>query len=133
MDLQRANVTVASRVMLPANVLFFAVLGANYLLTPNSLLIETPTLRYADGVMQIHAWGVMFVGIAVLMAVALLVHRRVVYQFALWMAMVSMFIWMVVTVASFFLGDASPGAWIWPWYVATACYASSKSLRFWEK
>lgn len=128
MTLTRATVTRASRIMLPAYVVLFTLLGLNYTLTNKDRLLYSPGLAYAEQVISLRAWGLLFLTVAVLMAAALLSHRRTLYRFGLWLCIVSMTTWASILAAAAMLADASPSAWVWPGFVAVACYASHQSL-----
>lgn len=124
----RSNVTAASRIMLPAYVAMFTVLGLNYTLTPRSRLTESPALHYAAHILPLPAWGCMFLAVAMIQATALLIHERTAYRFALWVAALAMGVWAVVFVLAAALTETSPTAAAWPAFVATACMATERSL-----
>lgn len=130
MTLDRTSVTVASRVMLPTYVVLFAGLGTNYAVTPmlSGRLAASPALAYANGLLPLPAWAMMFLTVAVLMAGALASGNRHLYRYALWLAILSMTIWAVVFALAVFRGEGSPTAFFWPSFVAVACYASNRSL-----
>ena len=130
MQLDRKHVTVASRVMLPAYAVLFAGLGLNYVVTSRARLTLSPTLAYADGLLPLPAWGVLFLCVAALMVAALLTKTRMLFRYGLWLGIVCMTIWAGVFASAAYGpgGDASPAAFLWPAFVATACYASNRSL-----
>lgn len=128
MPLTRANVTVASRIMLPTYVAFFAALGLSYLFGPHAPLAASPALAFADDVMPLAAWGGVFLGCSVLMVFALVVHRRLLFRFALRMCALSMLVWAAILLLATLAGDASASAPAWSAFVATACLASDRSL-----
>lgn len=129
MSLHRSHITAASRIMLPTYVAMFAALGLNYLFTPAQRLSASSTaLDFADRVMPIQAWGLMFLAAAVIMAGSLMLGRRVLFRFSLWVCAVSMTIWAVILFTASLTGEASPAAAIWPAFVAMACIASARSL-----
>jgi lysylphosphatidylglycerol synthetase-like protein (DUF2156 family) len=129
----RAHVTVASQVMLPTYVLFFAIVGGNYLTTDRALLRATPALRFADDHFPLPVCGGMFVACALLMLVALAAGRtrwsRALFSYALIVSMICNVLWAVVFLFASIQDDASPTAGAWPMFVATACLASYLSLR----
>lgn len=127
MPLDRAHVTVASRVMLPTYVVFFGVLGVNYLMA-NDAALNAPALVFAANVMPLPAWGGLFVACSLMMTAALLMRRRVLYRFALRMCAVAMVFWAIVIAAASLQGEATPLAAVWSGFVAVACYASDRSL-----
>lgn len=128
MPLDRANVTRASRIMLPVYVVFFAAIGLNYLLTPHVRLIASPALYATDRVMPLHAWGALFLAAAALMVVALLLRRRPLYMYALLLCAISMGLFTLAAIAAPFSSQATPGGWVWPGFVVAACFASYRSL-----
>lgn len=133
MPLTRANVTVASRVMLPAYTIFFAVVGASLITTPLARLAATPMLRYADTIMSVRIWGALFVACALLMAAALARHHRTMFRFALLVCFFSMVLWAVVAILGVFYEPVSYSAWAWPALVAAACMATNRSLAKGER
>ena len=127
MTLSRTNVTAASRIMLPAYVVFFAAIGINYI-RAGATAAASPPLAFANAFMPLPAWGALFVGCALLMAAALALHRRMLYRWALRMCGLSMMFWTVVIGFASLAGEATPAAAIWPAFVAVACMASDRSL-----
>lgn len=128
MPLDRAHVTVASRVMLPAYPVLAGVLGAGFLLTPERVLLETPIYRTMAGLMPLHFWGAGLLLIGAVQVIALLAMRRQTYGFTLGLMAVWMAAWSVVCVVSYFRGEASPVAWVWPAFALCACWATQLSL-----
>lgn len=131
MTLRRADVTIASRVMLPTYPVLAGVLGAGFLFTPEPVLLETPIYRSMAGLMPLHFWGAGLLLIAAVQVVALALYRRRVrdlYQYVLGLLVVWMAAWCAVCVVAFFRGEASPVAWVWPAFAARACWASVLSL-----
>ena len=131
--LTRDNVTAASRVMLPTYVLTFAALGANYVLTPAHTLTQSTALAFADGLMPLPVWGAVFLAASATMLTAIVVHRRLLFRFALRVCAMSMFIWAVVIGLASLGGEASPAAAVWPAFIAVACMASDRSLAIGER
>ncbi len=129
MPLDRQNVTIASRVMLPAYALLNAAFAAAFLTDPQSRLGLTPSLDVARSFMPISAWGLMWFTIAALMVTALVVHHRGIFigvlaaNFAIWLA------WgVLVEVAVSTQPNVSYLAGVLPWFVAVASFASMLSL-----
>lgn len=129
MPLTRANVTAASRIMLPTYPVFFASIAAGLLFTPLDRLVATPAWRFADQLVSLRLWGVGFGAVALGMAIAMLTHHRHRYKVALGVAVVWMTLWAGILASAFLFGDTSPFAWTWPAFVARACYASLVSLE----
>lgn len=129
MPLERANVTAASRCMLPTYPAFFGTVGLGLLLTPTTRLTETPAFAYANRVVDIHLWGTGFLILAIGFIATLALHRRRPYKLALGVAIVWMTLWAAVTVGAAFNDLASFTAWAWPAFIARACWASLISLE----
>lgn len=129
MTLTRDNVTAASRVMLPAYVLLFAYLGTNYALLVEGRVAKSPSLSYVDGLMPLPAWGGVFLAVAGILAAALLSRHRDAARYALWLGVVCMGGWALLFAAAAYWNDAPTSTCAWPAFVATACFASNRSLR----
>lgn len=127
MPLDRAHITVASRIMLPAYVVFFASQGVNYMIADETAR-ASPALSFADDVMPLAAWGVVFLGCSALMVVSMIVKSRNLFRFALRICGLSIMFWAAAITAASLAGDATPLAATWPAFVATACYATDRSL-----
>lgn len=128
MPLDRAHVTVASRIMLPAYPLFAAGIGLSLILTPLDRLSETPAFRYVAELAPLRLWGAVFLTVAAVLVVALLVRRRPAYVLGLSLMCMWMLGWAGLLVASAIKEESSWSAWTWPLFVAVACYASLASL-----
>jgi hypothetical protein len=128
MPLTRHTVTAASRIMLPTYPFLFAGLGINYV-TDADRLDQSPGLRWIDGhLMPLPGWGLVFLGAAALMVVALVARRRLLYRFALWMCLLASAAFAVALACAVLFGIASYTAPIWPAFVARCCWASERSL-----
>src|SRR5690242_8857003 len=82
MPLDRAHVTVASRIMLPAYALIYAGVGLAFLLQ-DPARTSSPAFDVAKSLLPIHAWGWVFLAVAVAETAALITHRRRAYVLAL--------------------------------------------------
>lgn len=133
MPLTRTNVTAASRVMLPTYAVFFGIVGLGLVATPESRLHRTPAFAYADRWVDLTLWGAGYLVIAVALVVALALRSRRGYRSALSAGFVWMIGWAVLTLLAALQGDASYSAWIWPAFVAVACWASLVSLAAGER
>lgn len=131
--LARWNVTIASRVMLPAYPGLLGYLGAGFLLTPEAELLETPVYRSMAALMPLRLWGAGLVAIAVAQVVSLLLKKRAPYAGSLCVVIVWMTAWAAVNIVSYFQGEASPLAWPWPAFAATCCWATLLSLKAGER
>ena len=130
--LQRDTVTAASRIMLPTYVVFFGLLGINYLAADQTAQ-ASPPLVYVDDRVPLPAWGAVFLTCAAVMAVSLLLRRRTLYRYALWYCGLAMVVWMVGIAFASKAGEATPFAWVWAYLAASACFASDRSLGTGEK
>ncbi|HKY57652.1 MAG TPA: hypothetical protein VJL80_06415 [Aeromicrobium sp.] len=127
MPLDRAHVTVASRIMLPTYIGFFLIIGCNYIIDPPRLA-QSPMLRFADSLMSLQVWGSLFVACSLIMAAAMWSKRRTLYRFGLILAGTSMGLWAIAATFGAFLEPISFSAWAWPTFVTCATVASNRSL-----
>lgn len=129
MPLDRANVTIASRVMLAAYPVLNIIWGAAFLLDPQGRLGRAPSLQPARDAADLWLWGVMWLTLAALMAAAWFTRNRDRYIFAL---KVNRWVWFgwgfLIESAVFTQPDVSFLAGTMGWFVATACWASDRSL-----
>lgn len=124
------SITVASRIMIPAYVLFFAAVGANFVFTSEQRLTKTPALQFAQSAAGgLRLDGSLFLMVAALIAGSMLWGRRMPCLYALYVAAIMMSVWGTVQFVAVFLGDSSPSGWCWPALVCAACVATSRSLR----
>lgn len=127
MPLDRAHISIAQRVMTVVNPAFAGLLGYAYTFKAAELQ-DAPAYDAAAQILPLQLWGIGFIGIALMLAAARLVHRRVVFVAGLaWLT-----IWMVVFAGLFIKvyadGAATFIAWVFPAYVAAACWASMLTL-----
>lgn len=127
MPLDRDHLTVASRIMVPTYVVFFSVVGSNFLFGPSARL-QSPMLRYADTLMDIHIWGGLFLGCGLLMLTAMWLRNRDMYRYGLIVCALSMATWALVAVLGIFAQPISFSAWAWPGAMTAACLATNRSL-----
>lgn len=128
MPLDRAHVTVASRIMLPTYPLFVGSVGLSMTLTPLDRLLETPAFAYAADLAPLRLWGAGFLAVAAILIAGLLVHRRSTYVAGLAVMVTWMGGWTALLALSAINGDSSPSAWTWPAFVAVAGFATMSSL-----
>ena len=128
MPLTRANVTAASRVMLPVYVITFCWIGGSWAFTDEGRLIKTPALEYANAVLPLPFWGVLLVWTGLLILGAILSGRRDFCRLALWVGLVVMGVFCALFTFAAAYGQASPSAPAWPFIIAAACFASDRSL-----
>lgn len=131
MPLTRKTVTAASRIMLPAYVILSAVFGLVYVFDPFGRLDGVHALafqrRLTGGSMVV--WGLIFLGLAVLMLVAFTRHSRLLFAFALCCCAFTWFLWGCAYTASVVIDpQTSILAPVLPWFVTACCTASSVSL-----
>lgn len=129
MPLTRANVTVASRVMLPAYPILAAAVGLNYLVAGDRLLEVGVIYRVADKIVPLHWWGLMFLIVALAQAFALVSRSRLAYELALALMAGAMVTWGSVGLLAAAREGGSWTAALWPGFVAVACIASFRSLN----
>ena len=127
-DLNRSDVTVASRVMLPTYVVFFFLLGASLIFTPEPRLLQTVTFRYADQYLDLNSWGFGYVCLALIMASALILGRRKIFLLSLSATMLWMLGWTTLSFLGAIEFSASFSDCLWPAVVTCACWASMRSL-----
>lgn len=127
--LTRVSVTIASRVMLPADVVFFAVVGTSFVATPTHRLRETPSLRYLDDRVGVAFVGVAFLVFAAVLLFAMVEHRRALAQKALSVMALWLWIYAAANIAAAVVGQASWSAWAWPAHIGLGCWASLLSLE----
>lgn len=133
MPLTRTNITAASRVMLPTYALFFGAVGLSLVATPQARLHRTPAFEYADRWVDLTLWGTGYLAVAVALVLALALRNRRGYRTALAAGFVWMIGWAILTLLAAFNGAATYSAWIWPAFIAVACWASLVSLAAGER
>lgn len=132
--LDRHSMTAASRIMLPTYAALFLLSGANYLTIDSGVLAASPALAYADHVIDLRGWGLLFIADGLLMVAALIIGQRIWFRYALLLAFLSEVVWSVVFAVAALdnSGVVSRSAWLWPAFAATACVASYRSLTIGE-
>jgi hypothetical protein len=133
MPLNKENVTLGTWVMMPTYLIFAAGVGAGTLLTPVSRLLQTPTLAYANSYVPIHAWGVVFLVVAGSLAVSRLLEHRTAYMATLSIMLLWIGFYALMCVFAADNGQAAWSSWLWPTFVARACWATLLSLAAREK
>jgi hypothetical protein len=127
--LHSSKITVASRLMLPVDLGFFAVLGIVLLSTPEVDLKSTPTFAFADTLVDLSAWGVGFMLLTFGLTVAFIMENgRELARWVLSVAVLWLAAFAIVALVAAIKGDATYAAWAWPAYVSFACLASTLSL-----
>jgi hypothetical protein len=95
--------------------------------------VATPALSFAADHLALTTWGLGFLTVGVLLTGALVVHKRNVYKLGLGVAIVWLCIWSALLAWSAIEGGGSPAGWVWPMFVARACWASLVSLEVGER
>lgn len=133
MPLDRAHITVASRVMLPTYATIFGLLGLLFLIQQPSRT-AAPAFAPAKMVLHwlpgdpIHAWGVVFLTVAGLEVVAMVVRNRRLYLAGLVIGAGLVTFWTIVLTAA---AAASPAVsftsavWVGGWVAAHVATARS--------
>lgn len=129
MRLDREHLTVASVVMLPTYVVFFTGIGIAQVATPKARLLASPMLRYSDRLMDLRAWGALFIACGLLMLTALWLRNRMLYRYGLVVCGLSMAAWALVALVGIWYEPVSYSAWLWPAFATAACWASNRSLE----
>ena len=119
---------IASRVMLVVYPVFAAGIGLSFTTTPTHRLRETPSTRYLDDLVGIGVVGIVFLALAALLAVALVARRRQLAVLSLGALASWLIAYATVTLLAALNGQASFSAWLWPGFVAAACWATMLSL-----
>jgi hypothetical protein len=132
MPLTKDTMTVASRLMLPCYVVTFCWIGLNYLVTAKTRLTESPTLRYADSVVDLRALGLLLTVSGLLMLGALLTRRREPARYTLILAGICFGILFTIFAVATIQSEASPSAPAWPFLGLCACTASYRSITRYE-
>jgi hypothetical protein len=129
--LDRAHVTKASRVMLPAYIALTGALGLVYLFDPLGNLSRAQPLAFPRAVMGGHMepWGALFLALSIGLAASLCRGSALAVCLALCCSAVTFALWAVMYLATT-LSDqaASVTASFWPAFVSTACVASLRSI-----
>lgn len=129
MTLDRASVTVASRVMLPTYAIVNAIFAAAFLSDVQGRLEVAPALDFARSWPPIEQWGLLWFALAAVMVMALLVHHRTTYVVALAINVAAWLMWGILTGASVLTQElVTPLAGVLPCFVAAASFASMMSL-----
>lgn len=128
MRLDRDTVTSASRIMLPTYVVAFGWIGASYVLQRPATISDHPALAYADELLDLDAWGAMFLVTAGVILAAMVTGSREKAMYALILGLICCVIWWGVFMAAWLWGDGSSSAPAWPMLGAFACFASYRSI-----
>jgi hypothetical protein len=128
MPLDRQHITRAARILLVPTALFSLGVGLTWIRTPESRLLASPGLAYADALLTLRAWGGLFLAAGLLMVAAMLTRNRLAYRAAVLFTFITLVIWSGVLVLAAFDSQTSPSAWQWPAQIACACLALYASL-----
>lgn len=127
MPLTRANVTRASRIMLPAHAIVSAGIGAAWFIQ-DDVRTRIPALYSLRDIWPIQATGMLLLSIGILVAVAILAQRRELAAVMLLAGALAYTFLAVVIAVSVASHPGSYSAPLWPLYIAAAHLASALSL-----
>lgn len=125
--------TKASRLMLPIYVLMFGGVAANWMVTPESRLVQTPGLAFASGYISLRAVGAVFAVVSLMVLAALILKHRLTCVYALYLGAITMSLWAVMMLIAVFVSSTTPSGWTWPGFIAAACIASARSVLHGER
>lgn len=131
MPLTRDQITVASRVMLPAYIMLATAYGLVYILDPLHRLKGSHALAFPRAVMggTMVPWGLLFLGLALFLALMLGTRSRRGYVFGLCVFAAAWLVWAVMYGISMWTDpQTSLLAPVGPLFYATASLASALSL-----
>lgn len=132
--LDRAHITKASEIMLPAYPIFMGWIGCTWVLSSAEKIANSSmVLHVASGMLPIPVWGACFVVVSFIQMLALWQNRRVLYLVSLALMAGTMMVWSVVTVVTIFHQGGSPSAPAWPLLAMAAAIASARSLEAQER
>lgn len=129
-QLERSNVTAASRIMLPVHAGMSAVLGLSYTLSPD-MRLKGPAMIAAQELthISIEWWGILFLVVAVVQISAMLIGNGDLEVAALCFGASVFAMWSILYAITIFTDpNVSYSAFAWPLYVALAHIASTASL-----
>lgn len=125
MPLDRHHVTNASRVMLPVYTFFAAYIGVCYSLDPGHRLAGIPPFPLFPSAV----WGAGFLAFTAGFLLAFITSRRELFVGTLSLMMVWLALWAVGLAKGAFLdGHGTYTSWLFPGFVAAACWATMLSL-----
>jgi hypothetical protein len=133
MPLTRDRITVASAIMLPTYAAAFAFNGVA-LLWQNPVRTSGDAFDAAREVLPMHGWGLLFLAIAALEALAIVTHHRRLEVVALSIGVGLASFWATLLLLSALTGVVvSFTSFTWVCVVAIAHYASMRSLTAGER
>lgn len=126
MPLSKANVTIASRLMLPTHAIFSTYLGVTW-------AIQDPTRTHTKALTVLNVWpieatGVILAAFGVALVAGLLSQRRTIAAIALAANVIVYLALAGIILAASISAHASWSAAAWPVYIAVAHFASMLSL-----
>lgn len=132
MPLTRDTMTIAQRVMTPANTALAAAFGYGYVFEAERLRLA-PSYRSIDQDVPLEIQGCGYLVIAGLLGLGLIIENRIVHVVGLAWLMAWTAALGILLVAAWRRGDVTFLAGVLPFYVAVACWASMLSLLAKEK
>lgn len=127
---RREAVAHASRIMVPVYPLHAAWFGFIYVVDPTGHVPHTPSLLLARQLgISMQLWGVLLLGMALVMTWAMIGSRRLTYVFLLYCYAAVMGWWIFIYLGSSLLTPEAPLAAVgWPFFGALSCHATATSL-----
>jgi hypothetical protein len=126
--LTRDSITKASMMMLPAYPILAGAQGLAYTLG-DPARTNTPSFEAAKHLLPMRMWGVVFLGLALVMVVGYAMRSRDVTVFVLFSAAMAYSMWSgAFWVALLTVDDASLMAPAWPLFAAWCCFVSASSV-----
>jgi hypothetical protein len=131
--LRRERVTLAQRVMIPTTILVNLAFGTALVREPLTVLLGVPAYRTLDGIVDIRAWGWLFIGAGLAQVCALLTRGRYAYIYSLGVCLIA---GAVLTGCLIYGATQNTNPWTAPWfplYFTLGCLASARSLEARER
>lgn len=126
--LTRDHMTRGSRIMVWAYPLFAIAYGAILALYPERELKVSEAFTYADRLMDLTVWGLLYVLVGATQLALRIIKRRAGYVLSLSIFFVAMFVWLVVFAGAVIHTNAVPMAPLWPGFLCIAAAATMISL-----
>lgn len=131
--LRPSQVTLAQRAMIPTTVAITLGFGLSVVATPLAEILAVPAYRTLDSLVDIRAWGWLFVGAGLVQTGALVVGRRHAYIYTLGVCFI---VGLILTGCLIYGAIQGTNPWTAPWfpaYYTIGCLASARSLEARER
>lgn len=129
MLLNRFNVTEQSREMIPAFPMFSAGVGIAWIVTPATILTNTPTFEMMMRIAPNWVWGSLWLAVGYLMIHAVINESRKLYVQGLTAFIVLAVLFSGTNLIAFFVSGATISAWAWPAFVGFTAWVQLRSLK----